>query len=223
VAGAIVALQRRMDWRLLLWIGCSFAAVCVGGRFVPRYFLQLLPPLVIVAARGIVTAYGRFGRCAVLAVVLLLLVPLIRFGPRYVELAFHPRPHWSDARMDEDSQRAAAYLRALRKPGDTLFVWGYRPDIYVYARMIPPGPFWDSQPLTGVPADRHLFISAPVYGGPAEHNRQILISSKPTFIVDGLGLLNPHLSPRNYPDVRNWLQQYREVAHTQLSVIYRRK
>ena len=38
--------------RFAAWIALSFAAVCFGNHFAPRYFLQLLPPLTVAAARG---------------------------------------------------------------------------------------------------------------------------------------------------------------------------
>ena len=41
-------------------------------------------------------------------------------------------------------------------------------------------------------------------------------------MVDGLGLLNPRLAPAVYPEIREWLKQYRVVARTGLSVVYRR-
>src|SRR5205807_1376350 len=73
VVAAACGLRRK--WRLLAWIALCFAAVCVGGRFVPRYFLQLLPPLVILAAQGITLAWRRCGKIALL----LLAIPFIRF------------------------------------------------------------------------------------------------------------------------------------------------
>ena len=124
--------------------------------------------------------------------------------------------------MDLDSQRAAADLTALAHPGDTLFVWGYRPDLYVYTRMISPCRFWDSQPLTGVPADRHLSATQTIYSKPAAANRRELIRSHPTFIVDGLGLLNPKLQISVYPELRHWMEQYKLVGRTNLCLIYRR-
>ena len=89
--------------------------------------------------------------------------------------------------------------------------------------MVSNSRFWDSQPLTGVPADRHLSTSAPIYGGPAQQNRQELIRSKPTWIVDGLGLLNPKLKLSTYGDLQGWLSHYTLVERTPLSLIYRRK
>ncbi len=212
--------------KFAIWTVISFVGVCLGTRFEPRYFLQLLPPMAVLAARGITLALARFRKTAVIALALLLLVPVIRFGPRYVLLAIDDmhgkEPHWIDIALDLDSRRVAARLNGIKTPGDTLFVWGYRPDIYAYTRLIADGRFWDSQPLTGVPADRHLKVAKAVYGGAAAANRQELAGSHPTFVIDGLSLLNPALAPALYPELRPWLARYRLVGRTELSLIYRR-
>ncbi len=173
------AASRIRNWRLWMWLAISFAAVCLGGRFMPRYFLQLLPALCVIGSRGFVMVWRKNARTAALAWGILLLIPAVRFGPRYVQLAIDPRPHWADVQLDEDSWAVAEGLAQRRHSGDTLFVWGYRPDIYVYVRLTPPGLFWDSQPLTGVPADRHLTASAPVYGPEAARNRSATCTHSP--------------------------------------------
>ncbi|MBV8551278.1 MAG: hypothetical protein JOY54_08255 [Acidobacteriaceae bacterium] len=229
-AGAIYGFARftrKERWKLGIWLAVSFAAACLGTRFAPHYYLQLLPPMVITASRGFTLAWRERRRCAQIATVLLLLVPFLRFAPRYVSLAAGDmegrNPAWSDVKLDLDSQQVARQLEHFTHPGDTLFVWGYRPDIYVYTRMVPDGRFGDSQPITGVPADRHLHVTQVIYGGPAAANRAALRRSHPTFLVDGLGLLNPKLAPAVYPELREWLAGYQEVGRTKMSVIYRRK
>jgi hypothetical protein len=213
-------------WRLAVWVLFSFAAVAIGWRFAPHYYLQLLPALVVLASRGVVLALREYRRLAVAVLTLLLLVPLTRFGPRYLSLAYDAirqrEPQWIDVVMDLDSRQVAAKIRAMEQPGDTLFVWGYRPDIYVYTRMTSDSLFWDSQPLTGVPADRHLHATGAIYGGPAAVNRLQLTRSHPAFVVDGLSLLNPRLAPNLYPEFRPWLANYKLVDRTKLSLIYRR-
>ena len=83
--------------------------------------------------------------------------------------------------------------------------------------------FLDSQPLTGVLADRHLTTSQPFAPEWAARNRRELIASDPTWIVDGLGPLNPALAITNFPDLREWLGNYREIGRTRFSIIYRLK
>lgn len=214
-AALIAAAAWRIPWRFLLWIAISFAAVVLGFRFFPRYFLQLLPPLCIAGAYGAARIRQRSWIVAAL-----LLIPLARFGPRYVLMA-QGRP-WADTAMDADSRAAAILLRNAAHPGDTLFIWGYRPELWVYTGLPDATRFLDSQPLTGVPADRHLTQSQPIALKQPAEARLELARSRPTFIADGLALYNPHLSPTQYPELARWFAQYREIGRTAGTVLYRR-
>ena len=211
--------QRSHQWKLVAWLALSFAPVCLGNHFAPRYFFQLLPPLVVVGARGIVLALPRW-RWSVAVLALFLLIPLVRFGPRYLLMAQHAA--WGDIAMDLDSQAVAARINTLKRPGDTLFVWGYRPDMYVFTRLNPAGKIWDSQPLTGVPADRHLTASMSEQALGTERNWHAMTGAEPTFIVDGLGQLNTALAPNRFSQMGDLLRRYREIGRTGMSVIYRR-
>ncbi|HUJ51288.1 MAG TPA: hypothetical protein VLW25_13855 [Bryobacteraceae bacterium] len=215
----------RGQWWIAAWCVLSLAGVALGAQFAPRYFLQLLPPLVLVASRGLVLFLEGRNRLAWAAVAIAALVPAARFGPRYALLARDlmagRAPAWSDVVLDQDSQAAAARINERKNAGDTLFVWGYRPGVFVYTRLATASMFWDSQPLTGVPADRHLFDSRPILPELAARNRALLVASHPTFIVDGLSALNPQLSIGKYPELRSWLRDYSLVARTDLSAVYR--
>jgi hypothetical protein len=218
VVGAAFAFWKEKNWRMAGWLLLSLMAVAAGWRFFPRYYFQLLPVMALMAARG----YVLLGRRGPL-LLLLLLIPLVRFGPRYVTLAndlLHDRQtEWSDLAMNQDSRAAAD---RIDRQG-TLLVWGYRPDIFAYTRMAAGSRFLDSQPLTGVVADRHLTSSEAAAPEVAAQNRRELIQTRPTWIVDGLGPLNPALAISNYPDLRDWLAGYREVGRTRFSIIYRLK
>ena len=217
VVAAAFAFWKEKHGRMLVWLLLSIVAVAAGWRFFPRYYLQLLPVMVLLAARGSVL----LGRRRVI-VWLLLLIPLARFGPRYVTLAndlLHGREtQWSDLAMNQDSRAAADRIPR----NGTLLVWGYRPDIFAYTRMPAATRFLDSQPLTGVLADRHLTKSAAVAPELAARNRRELAATQPTWIVDGLAPFNPALAITNYPDLRDWLANYSEVGRTQFTIIYKR-
>ncbi len=220
VVGAAVAWWKadRGRWKMTAWLLLSLAAVAAGWRFFPRYYLQLLPVMALLAARG----YTLWGRCRFI-LLLLLLIPLVRFGPRYAmlahDLARGRQSNWSDLALNEDSRAAADRIG----PPGTLLVWGYRPDVFAYTRMPAGSRFLDSQPLTGVLADRHLTSSQPFAPELAERNRRELIASDPTWIVDGLGPLNPALAITNFPDLREWLGNYREYGRTRFSIVYKLK
>jgi hypothetical protein len=199
--------------RWVAWLVLALAGVAAGMRFFPRYYFLLLPPLVMMAARGFMLLGRRRDWLA-----LLLLIPLTRFGPSYL-LALRDA-QWRDTAMDRDSRAAANIIRGLARPGDTLFVWGYRPELYPYTRLPAATMYLDSQMLTGVPADRHLTQSQPVETEGARLRRESLLQSDPTFIVDGLGPYNPRLAIGRYHELRPWLARYRQVARTAETVIY---
>lgn len=205
----------------IAWSALSLAAAAAGGRLAPRYFNQLLPALVIPAARG----FTKSPRTLQIVAALALLVPAVRFGPRYLELArddWRGAPHtWKDAAMDQESREAARIVTSIAQSGDTILIWGYRPDVIAYTRLPVAGRFWDSQPLTGVPADRHLSSSQPVDEAWARENRTQLIQMRPSILVDGLSLYNPALDIHGYPDLANWLKQYCPAGRTGATVIYR--
>ena len=227
VAAAISLFRREVDdrWKWAAWIVLSFSVAALGLRFFPRYFLQALPALVLLGARGL-SMLQISRRPAFAAVVLLLVVPLIRFGPRYGLLAadlFSGRDHeWSDVAMDRDSQRAAFQLRRLADPDETLLVWGFRPEFFVYSGLQPASRFLESQPLTGVAADRHLNHSRPQIPELASANRRELAKTKPVWIVDGLGPYNPALAITSFPDLKEWLKDYEIAFQTKGSVVYHR-
>jgi hypothetical protein len=220
VLGAVVVLwkENRWRWKMTAWLLLSLIGVAAGWRFFPRYYFQLLPVMALLAARG----YTLLGRCRV-CFLLLLLIPLVRFGPRYIllanDLAHGRQSNWSDLALNEDSKVVSDRIGLQ----GTLLVWGYRPDIFAYTRMAAGSRFLDSQPLTGVLADRHLVRSHAVAPEWAARNRRELIASDPTWIVDGLGPLNPALAIANYPDLHDWLAGYREVGRTRFSIIYKIK
>jgi hypothetical protein len=224
LAGVIVA-RKEVGFRVGVWLVLSCVPLVMGNHFAPRYFFQVLPVMVILGGRGVVLACERSWGRVVMAV--LLLVPVVRFGPRYGELVWDNvagrRTVWADAALDLDAQQVADFINARKRAGDRLFVWGYRPDVYVYTRLMPAGKFWDSQPLDGVPADRHLESQEPSAGIPAAAYRAEVVKSAPRFVVDGLGLLNPGLGLGRFPDLAGWLGGYRVVGRTKLSWIYERR
>jgi hypothetical protein len=124
--------------------------------------------------------------------------------------------------MDRDSREAAALVRSIAKPTDTLFVWGFRPEVYVYTGLAGASRFLDSQPLTGVPADRHLVDSASLAPELAAANRVELSRLQPALILDGLGPYNPRLAITAYPDLAPWLAGYRELGRTHGTILYGR-
>jgi hypothetical protein len=199
-------------WKFVAWAAISLAGVALGWRFFPRYYFLLLPALAIPAARGLTLIRSRI----VIAIVLLtMLVPLIRFGPRYAMLADS-----NDLALDRDSREASRIALGDAPPGGSLYVWGYRPEMYLYTGLRPATRYLECQAMTGVPADRHLGSSEIVLTSGTHEAREELARSRPDVLIDGLSLYNPALSIDHYPELRAWFAGYREVARTRGSIIY---
>ncbi len=205
VAGALGLRKAQNRWP---WAGAVVLALVgawLGFRFFPRYYFHLLPPLVLLATAGL----SRLPAHRVALMGLLLLVPLVRFGPRYVQLWTHSEAEWSDIAMERDSRQAAAALERLGLPGKTLLVWGYRPEIFVFTGLAAGTPYLDSQPLTGVLADRHLTSSRATFPAWSERNRAVLLRGpKPAVIADGLGPYNQELAVFRPEFLGPWQEDY---------------
>jgi hypothetical protein len=214
-AAAFWLREKARPYKFIAWMGICFIGVVLGWRFFPRYYFLLLPALAIPAARGLTLIRSR----AVMAIALIVMtVPLIRFGPRYAMLS-----GWSDLALDRDSREASRIALTYAPAGGSLYVWGYRPEMYAYTGLRPATRFLDCQAMTGVPADRHLVSTHIVLTSGTHEAREELAASRPDVLVDGLSPYNPALSMGHYPELRAWLEGYREVAHTGGSVIYARQ
>ncbi len=221
VVGSAAFLRQQRDQRIrwLLWIGLALGGAALGLRFFPRYYFLLLPPLILGAARGW-TIGGRWVRIAMVA---LLLIPAVRFGPRYRMMYQDGGESWSDLALDRDSKECARLLKALGLDEPSLFVWGFRPEIFVYSRVPAGTRFLESQPLSGVLADRHLSQNGPIAPEFTAPNLKELRKTRPLYVVDAIGLLNPSLALTARSDLADWFAPYKEVARTQFCILYVRR
>lgn len=210
-SAALLAIQLRASywsWRHWTWLAISLASVVLGFRYFPRYYFFLLAPVCVMAGLALDQLRSRT-RALVLA---LLLIPALRFAPQNLKLLAGD-DSWDDLALFRDSRQIAATILAQAKPGDTLFVWGYRPDIQALARMSSGTRYIESQPLDCVFADRHLRPSVPMRNQGCEERFRDFQRYTPTWFVDGLGPLNPQF--RYEPP------GYEVVERTNTAVLYR--
>jgi hypothetical protein len=271
VADSTVPMFFRSDAVLLLWLITSYAGMSVGGRFFGHYFMQILPALCLLAARGVPgfvaalnTEDKEMGRQRKIVLALLtvgFLVTLVRYHTRTVILVAdwlrgaksEMTETWFYERVQREDQKAAAVVTEalkhmegiepsgssearLREPingqkrdrTDYLFVWGYRPEIYYWTRLAPASPYLSSQLLTGVPADVNYFGDnfAVVLDEKitAAHRAQLLKElqeKRPKFIIDELAAYNSALAMESYPELKDFLYDYK-LMETEVKVfIYR--
>lgn len=145
VAGLVVAFRTRNPLRpagagdrdLWLWLLTALAAVAAGLRFFGHYWLQALPPVVVLATPVVVALAGRAGRAARVG----LAVPaVVAFALLFVPGSFHGRP---------DPAELAGYVRAHTSPDDRVFVWGSFPEVLLRADRLPAGGLVHSDFVTG--------------------------------------------------------------------------
>jgi len=143
VALALVAVRaRHHDVDLWLWVGAGVLAVVTGWRFFGHYYLQLLPPLALLATRPIVHASRR-----VLAAVAVVLAVPVGF---FVHQAFAMPP----SRTERVTDTLVAYVRRTVRPGQRIFVWGHLPELYWRSGRPPATRFETTEFLTGLSGGR---------------------------------------------------------------------
>lgn len=260
----------RADVLLLIWFGASFAGVMIGGRFYAHYFLQTLPSLCLIGARGLTGVVsslkdrGESFRRVILAVLVIgFAFTLVRFHSRGVLLAIdwargttnRFNATWYYNVRNHEERMAAAVVRdipdeagaadrlgleAIRAggprmreangPADYVFVWGYRPEIYFWSGLLPASRFLSTQPLTGVPADIHYFgddYRSVLDESSTAMARALLIrdlqETRPKYIVDELGMFNADLSINSYPELKEFMADYKATGAVARFMIYCRR
>ena len=117
----------RADRDLWLWLLFGLFAVAAGLRFFGHYWLQLLPPLVVLAAPVAAHAARRWRTWAIGGII----VPgALAFALLFVPGSFHHRP---------DPVDLANAIDARTSSTDRVFVWGSYPEVLLAAGRLPAG------------------------------------------------------------------------------------
>ncbi|NJC71138.1 hypothetical protein HC031_15660 [Planosporangium thailandense] len=134
---------------LLAWLASAAAGINLGGSYWPHYYVQLLPPLAVLAGVAI-AAVHRTGWRAV-AVAGTLLPQLIWFAvlvPATPAQRQRAIPYYAAARRDE---RIAATVRAETAPGNQIYVLVSEADIYFLSRRTTRYPYLWGRPIEKIP------------------------------------------------------------------------
>ena len=152
---------------------------------------------------------------------------------RMVAAVVRDMPDGEDAGANaglEDIRAGAPRTREVRGSEDYLFVWGYRPEIYYIAGLLPASRYLSTQPLTGVPADVHYFgdddrsiLDDASTALAREQLVRDLQENKPKYIVDELGMFNNDLSINSYPELTELMKEYKAIGPVERFMIYCRR
>ncbi len=197
---------------LWLWFALTLVPVSTGGRFYHHYFLQLLPPLCLLAAFGAASRFesGKWRKGAWVFAAVFVLIPV---GSRFF---FAPL---SRALGEETFATQALAGEALREMAAaepetaTLFVWGFATPIYTYSGLKPASRFLWTDLLSGrFPGPRHLQERERSAGLPIAWRAfwEDMEKRPPRYVVDTApaGIHDYGAYPiRAYPDLARWIEQ----------------
>jgi 4-amino-4-deoxy-L-arabinose transferase-like glycosyltransferase len=206
---------------LLGLLVASAVGTAAGARFYPHYYIQLVPPLALLAAPHYVQLWcGRakprywFFRPAVTSAWLAITVAAFSIS------------HWKFLAWHREPSETARYLTEHSAPNDRVFVWGRSAaEAYLHARRRPACRYILTFPLTGF-----------VFGGelPGVDTRNRIVPGAwdkleedfrkhpPVLIVDLYSNPDAQYPVRDFPVLARLLvQRYRAVAKTAEGVVYR--
>ncbi len=139
---------------LWMWLAGGAVAVLLGLRFFGHYYLQLTPPLALIAAGVLPDLVAKVRRwvwaAAAIPVALML------------AFAFFPAQDFGVLPYG----KVAARVQALTRPDETVFVWGSFSEIYWAADRQPATRFIHTGFLTGDPSGRPPGTTSPRDGIP---------------------------------------------------------
>jgi 4-amino-4-deoxy-L-arabinose transferase-like glycosyltransferase len=171
----LVSRQVAADLAVTLWGVAGLAAVCAGGRFFGHYFIQLLPALALLGARGVtllgerLSRRSRGARVIAAALVFLFLFGFIRFHQRTAVLAYEAlvgrQTRWSEPWGMTERQREAQVLAErlcdMIGEGEPLYIWGTALDVYWRTRTRPASRYLTPYYITGEFPDARESVERP--------------------------------------------------------------
>ncbi len=211
--------ERRPEYfALIMLLLASALGAAAGGRFYSHYYIQLLPPLTLLAApfcSRIFTKTDAHSRWLQAIACIWLVLTVVIF----------PIVKWRELIEFRAPTEAGRYLRAHHLPNERLFVWGQMPGIYLDADMRPACRYVATFPLTGY-----------VFGGPIpgldtrsrilpegwENLQRDFAQHSPDYIVD-VQNQDVHYNIADFPILQNLIRdQFTLEVHTAEGPIYKR-
>ncbi len=178
-----------LAWLILGWTASGLVSTMLSGRDFSHYSMQVLPGLSLACGWVLAQlhqqartqrAAGHRGHW---------LAWLVATGLFFASLII-PTVRWIVASDTSDgiTQEAGAVVRAHTKPEDRIFIWGYVPEMHVYAQRLPSTRFFYTNWVTGlIPWTNVDWMKDTAYAvipGTPEILRQDFERRPPTVVVD---------------------------------------
>jgi 4-amino-4-deoxy-L-arabinose transferase-like glycosyltransferase len=206
---------------LLGLLAASAIGAAEGARFYPHYYVQLIPPLALLAA----SYYGRLWSRTIQPPQWLLR-PRVTYAWLALTVITFSIIHWTGLAPRRLPSELGRYLFTHSNPEDRIFVWGQKARIYLEAHRRPASRYIETFPLTG-----HVFggripgldTRSRILPGAWNTLQQDFARHPPTYIVDVEADPKTAEEPvKDFPILAKLLaERYQPVAHTAEGVIYR--
>ncbi len=161
--------KRSVGWRVIVvWLLAGLAIMLVQAKGYDYHWLPMLPPLALLAADGLDRILQMLTRF--LSGIIVVNATIMRGLTALGLLAILARGIWptvwpyltgqedqnayyhhfqAGEFVADESLQVASFLRERVVPGDSLFIWGFRPEVYYLSRLNPATRFIFQFPLVG--------------------------------------------------------------------------
>jgi 4-amino-4-deoxy-L-arabinose transferase-like glycosyltransferase len=222
--GAAMALRDRAAlWKtkqperlaLLGLLAASAIGAAAGGRFYSHYYIQLVPALVLLAARYYAISRQRWFFAPRVTCIWLTLT-VIAFSIS----------HWVSLSGERQPSETARYLAAHSRPSDRIFIWGRSAArVYLQAQRRPACRYVLTFPLTGFIFGEKLpgvDTTDRIVPGAWRHLEEDFHAHPPLYIADFYAAPDAQYPAKNFPILAELLaKHYQLVATTEQGLIYR--
>jgi 4-amino-4-deoxy-L-arabinose transferase-like glycosyltransferase len=213
---------RRAERRALLGLlGASAIGAAAGARFYPHYYIQLIPPLALLAAPYYARLWSR-----TIQPPHWLLRPAVTYAWLALTVVVLLIIHWTALAPRRVPSESGRYLSTYSAPEDRIFVWGHTPKIYLDAHRRPACRYITTFPLTG-----YIFggsipgfdTSSRILPGAWTILERDFAKHPPTYIIDVQSDPRTAQYPvKDFPILAKLLKErYQLVARTREGMIYR--
>jgi dolichyl-phosphate-mannose-protein mannosyltransferase len=202
-------------------LAASAIGASAGARFYPHYYVQLIPPLALLAAPYYARLWSRTTQPPHW-----LLRPAVTYAWLALTVIAFSIEHWTGLAPRRVPSEAGRYLFTHSKPADRIFVWGQSSEIYLDAERRPACRYITTFPLTGkvfggsIPG---FDTRSRILPGAWRNLERDFARHPPTYIVDVQADPKTAEYPvRDFPILAKRLKErYQLVARISEGVIYR--
>lgn len=201
-------------------LATSAIGATAGARFYPHYYIQLIPPLALVAAPYYAELWSGMTHPRYW-----LLRPAVTYLWLAITVVGFSLSHWLSLASQRQPSETGRYLLEHSAPHDRIFIWGHAAKIYLEAQRRPACRYIQTFPLTG-------YVFGEPLPGLDTRNRILpgawatlekdFAKHPPAYIVDNQAEPGKRYPVRDFPILAKLLaERYQPVARTAEGVVYR--